>query len=74
MKKFLCLALILGFCYASSYESRSGNRYQYDLSNPIDKMRYEMDLGAQTRDQMLHNQPKIQQDRDWHNQYGGGIR
>ena len=55
----------------SQYKGSSGARYQYDLSNPIDKMNYDMDYGAQIRDQINVN-PSRSLDRQM-NQYGGGI-
>lgn len=55
----------------SGYESNSGTRYQYDLSNPGDRNRYSIDLDAQRRDQMNRN---IRRDMDRSSsQYGGGI-
>ena len=35
----------------SGYKGSSGTRYQYDLSNPVDRNRYSTDLDAQRRDQ-----------------------
>ncbi|MFZ7223278.1 hypothetical protein [Avibacterium avium] len=32
------------------YKDSSGNKYQYDLTNPADKLRYSVDLSAQMRD------------------------
>lgn len=54
------------------YKSSSGTQYQYDLSRPSDQLRYEMDLGAQMRDELSVN-PRRDLDRDL-GQYGGGIR
>lgn len=34
------------------YQDSFGNKYQYDLSNPIDQMSYSTDLDAQQRDQL----------------------
>ena len=55
----------------SSYESSSGTKYQYDMSNPSDRNDYSIDLDAQRRDQMSIN-PSRNFDKDI-NQYGGGI-
>ena len=52
------------------YEGISGQRYQYDLSNPSDQIRYEVDPGAQLRDE-INPSPRIELDRDM-DQYGGG--
>lgn len=48
------------------YQSVSGTKYQYDLSNPIDQQNYQLDLDAQMRDQMSLNIYK-------HQENGGGI-
>ncbi len=34
------------------YESSFGNKYQYDLSNPSDRIKYEIDPAAQLRDRL----------------------
>lgn len=34
------------------YRGSSGARYQYDLNNPADQIRYSTDLSAQRRDQI----------------------
>jgi hypothetical protein len=54
------------------YESRFGTRYQYDLSKPSDRLRYEVDPSAQIRDEMSVD-PRRDLDRDM-GQYGGGIK
>ena len=51
-----------------SYESSTGQRYEYDLSNPADRARYRVDPAAQARDRV---NPRIQLDRNI-GQYGGG--
>jgi hypothetical protein len=51
------------------YESYSGRRYKYDLSNPLDQIKYETDIGAQLRDEV---NPMVEIDRSM-GQYGGGI-
>lgn len=55
----------------SPYQSRSGNTYQYDLSNPVDRMRYSTDTSAQVRDSVSVN-PTRTLDRGL-GQFGGGI-
>ena len=43
------------------YEAPSGKRYQYDLSNPADEIRYEVDPRAQLRDE-INVDPRIELD------------
>ncbi len=50
------------------YKSSSGQRYKYDLNKPGDKIRYEVDPGAQVKDSI---NPRVELDRDL-GQYGGG--
>ena len=50
------------------YKSISGTRYKYDLSKPGDRIKYEVDPGAQIRDSV---NPRIEIDRDL-GQHGGG--
>jgi hypothetical protein len=52
------------------YKSLLGNKYKYDLSNPYDKMRYDIDLGAQLKDGIS---PMRNLDKGM-GQYGGGIK
>lgn len=47
----------------------TGNQYQYDLTNPVDAMRYEVDPMAQLRDEI---DPRVEMDREFGYQ-GGGI-
>lgn len=54
---------------SSVYQSTSGNRYQYDLNKPTDRIRYEHDAGAQIRDRY---NPRTEIDRN-QGQLGGGI-
>lgn len=54
------------------YEGSSGQRYQYDLSRPMDQLRYETDIQAQMRDE-LNVSPRIDLDRGI-DQYGGGAQ
>ena len=56
---------------SSGYSSSSGNRYQYDLSNPGDRTGYSIDLDAQRRDKM-NLDPSRNIDRGV-GQFGGGI-
>lgn len=52
------------------YESITGTRYKYDLSNPSDRIRYEVDPAAQLRDSI---NPRVDIDRGL-GQYGGGAK
>jgi hypothetical protein len=54
------------------YKSYTGKEYQYDLSRPQDQLRYDLDLGAQMRDE-LNVDPRIELDRGL-GQYGGGAK
>ena len=54
------------------YRGSSGTEYQYDLSRPADKNKYELDIGAQIRDQ-LNVDPRRELDRD-RGQSGGGVK
>ena len=52
------------------YKGSSGLRYQYDLSKPGDRIRYQLDIDAQIRDS-INPDPRIDLDRGL-GQYGGG--
>ena len=52
-----------------NYESMTGNKYQYDLSRPTDRLLYDVDPAAKIRDDI---NPMIEIDRGL-GQYGGGI-
>jgi len=52
------------------YRSMSGTKYKYDLSNPSDRIRYEVDPASQIRDS-VNSRVKI--DRSM-GQYGGGAK
>ena len=55
------------------YEGASGTRYKYDLSKPDDKMKYELDIDAQVKDNVyMPTKPGVKIDRGL-NQYGGGV-
>ena len=55
------------------YESSSGTRYKYDLSNPSDRIEYEVDIDAQIKDRTyMPTNPDVKIDRGL-NQYGGGV-
>lgn len=44
---------VIGEPYLSSndgYETQTGTRYQYDLSRPVDQIKYDIDVRAQIRD------------------------
>jgi hypothetical protein len=53
------------------YESNTGTKYQYDLSDPMDRIEYSTDVDAQFRDKMNIN-PMVDMDRDM-GQFGGGV-
>lgn len=53
------------------YESSFGNRYEYDLSDPGDRIMYEVDPDAQLRDSLDVN-PERDLERSL-GEYGGGI-
>ena len=53
------------------YESSLGNRYEYDLSDPSDKIMYEVDPDAQLRDSIDVN-PERDLERGL-GEYGGGV-
>jgi|SaaInlStandDraft_7_1057024.scaffolds.fasta_scaffold21022_4 hypothetical protein len=55
----------------NNYQSSSGARYQYDMSNPSDRIDYSVDVDAQRRDQM-NVDPSRSLDQGL-GQYGGGI-
>lgn len=52
------------------YQGSSGARYEYNLNNPADSLRYGVDPAAQLRDQIAVD-PGRTLDRDT-GQYGGG--
>ncbi len=52
------------------YESSSGTKYKYDLSNPSDRLLYEVDPAAQLMDEI---NPMVDIDRGL-DQYGGGAK
>lgn len=54
------------------YKGSSGTAYQYDLSRPNDKLRYELDLKAQMNDK-LSVDPRRNIDRSL-GQHDGGIK
>ncbi len=53
------------------YESSFGNKYEYDLSNPSDRIRYEIDPAAQLMDSIDVN-PTRELERGL-GQYGAGV-
>ena len=55
----------------SGYESTYGNKYQYDMSDPSDRIDYSVDIDAQMRDRMSV-EPTRRLDRGM-DEYGGGI-
>ncbi|MEA3240494.1 MAG: hypothetical protein U9P37_02785 [Pseudomonadota bacterium] len=55
------------------YKSSMGNRYKYDLSQPGDQLKYELDVGAQLKDSIkIPIRPSVDLERSL-GQYGGGI-
>jgi hypothetical protein len=52
------------------YKGLSGKRYQYDLNNPADQIRYEVDPAAQLRDS-INVDPRIELDQGM-DVWGGG--
>ena len=52
------------------YESGTGTKYQYDLSNPMDRIDYSLDTAAQMRDR-VNPDPRIETDRQ-RGEVGGG--
>ena len=60
---------------SSGYQGSSGQRYQYDMSNGNDRLRYSTDVGAQQRDNnynMYNTNGNVQKDKN-NGQYGGGL-
>lgn len=55
----------------SGYQGSSGARYQYNMNNPSDSLRYSTDLNAQRRDRM-NVSPNRSLDQGL-GQFGGGI-
>jgi hypothetical protein len=55
----------------SRFTSTFGNTYQYNLSNPIDRIKYKSDPGAKIRDSIGHQY--IRELESITNQFGGGI-
>lgn len=79
MKKVVLVGLLFGsFCFEAfandyKYQGYSGTKYKYDLSKPMDKMKYDMDFNAQMTDELKDYKPGVQMDREM-GQYGGGIQ
>ena len=79
MKKILILSLVLGGSLMAdtynsdnnekTYESSSGNKYKYDLSDPSDRLDYSVDPGGRRDDRI---NPSVGLDRSM-GEYGGGI-
>lgn len=86
MKHFIALVLMTGACTLAhadpygydndtddsnrGYESSFGNRYEYDLSDPGDRLQYGVDPDAQLRDSL-----DVDPTRDLERgigEYGGG--
>lgn len=55
------------------YEGSSGTRYKYNLSDPVDKREYNVDIDAQINDRIhMPTKPGVKMDRLLR-QYGGGV-
>ena len=54
------------------YESSTGTSYEYDLSDPSDRVMYGVDPAAQLMDS-INPDPMIEIDRNM-NEYGGGAK
>lgn len=61
-----------GYGDDDGYRGSSGQRYQYDLNNPVDRNRYSTDLDAQRRDQINQYSTDRSMDR-LRGRSGGGI-
>ena len=88
LASLLTVSLISSQCYAwmdettvnkpgekpvKVYESSTGNKYQYDLSNPADKIRYNVDPVAKIHDKIIKPiTPSTKIDDDL-GQHGGGL-
>ena len=56
------------------YKGASGQEYQYNLSDPMDKLNYDLDLKAKMNDELYAPiTPNVDLDRGL-GQYGGGIK
>lgn len=56
----------------SSYQSSSGNKYDYDLNKPEDRNRYSLDLDAQRRDSIEGSTSTKRSMDQLKGEYGGG--
>ncbi|MDO5667355.1 MAG: hypothetical protein Q4G44_05980 [Alcaligenaceae bacterium] len=59
---------------SSGYQSSSGTQYDYDLSNPVDRTRYSIDLEAQQRDSTQGSISTSRSMDQLKGEYGGGYR
>lgn len=79
MKKVILFGLLVSsFCFEAfandyNYQGHSGTKYKYDLSNPMDKVQYDIDVNTQMKDKLNDWKPGVQLDRGM-GQYGGGIQ
>ncbi|MDW7774588.1 MAG: hypothetical protein SCH71_17030 [Desulfobulbaceae bacterium] len=55
------------------YESSFGNRYEYDMNREIDRMRYDLDVGAQLRDEIYGDISPRRDLEESLGEHGGGI-
>ena len=56
------------------YQGSSGTRYDYNLNNPVERDRYNIDLDAQRRDQMNGRYDAGRSLDQLQGQFGGGVR
>lgn len=56
------------------YQGSSGTRYEYDMNNPVDRNRYNVDLDAQRRDQIDGRYDAGRSLDQLQGQFGGGYR
>ena len=59
---------------SSGYQGSSGTRYDYNLNNPVDRNRYNLDLDAQRRDQQSGRFDAGRSLDQLQGQSGGGFR
>jgi hypothetical protein len=78
MKNLFLLLFVANLVVSADFLGHSGQKYKYDLSDPIDKIGYKMDLGSQIDDNynMKFNRgtrDNVYEDRS-RGQFGGGVK
>ena len=58
---------------SNGYQGNSGTKYQYDMSNPSDRIDYSTDLDAQRRDSMYQDVGGGRYRDNSYGQQGGGV-